>query len=704
MKYDGGKPLGKHFLRYGINYNHIESGGFAGFYSIAPGIQTNNGSNDEALAAAGPFPGGASNPLNYPVEQVTLSNGQGYSTERPGLGFPAGLLGPDNRFGAYIGDTWKIHPNLTMIYGLRWVRDTGRTDSDLPAIPQLDAAIPGGGGRVHQPDFNFAPQIGFAWDPKGDGKTVFRVGTGLFYENVIFNNVLFDRPLRLPTGAFLQNPLGCTNSRVAQGLPVPGGTATFPQALCSETIGQAAAGIAAFQASYAGLQKFDLSAPNPSYVVTDLAEGLNIPLGLFAPDYKTPRSVQMNVGFQHEIRPGMVLTMDYLRNISTHNLLSIDTNHVGDVRYFNKSAAQAAIAATLTQFGATSINQAIANGATMVDFANNGLTAPGADFGTTCPTSYGCAFPGINPAVASIQELEPIGRSVYNGLDVKLTDQVRHPIPGFRDVNLQISYSLSRFVSPGGVNPSTPGNNDQDFVIGAVDNANPLRFMGPSLLDRTHQLSFGGVADLPGSFRASVIGHFYSGLPLTLQVPNTGIGAGEIFRTDFTGDGTVADILPGTNMGSFGRGISASQLGSVIQNYNNTIANQATPAGQVLIQNGLLTLAQLQALGGVAPTITPPPAGQVGTSPLRAFDFKLSWDHKFAEHFEIEPSCGIYNAFNFVNYDLPPNTLTGLLNGSPGSVNGTTQGNRITNQVGLGTGVFALGAPRMIEFGMRIAF
>ena len=27
---------------------------------------------------------------------------------------------------------------------------------------------------------------------------------------------------------------------------------------------------------------------------------------------------------------GMVFTADYLRNVSTHNLLSIDTNHIGD--------------------------------------------------------------------------------------------------------------------------------------------------------------------------------------------------------------------------------------------------------------------------------------------------------------------------------------------------------------------------------------
>src|SRR6185437_9702925 len=103
---------------------------------------------------------------------------------------------------------------------------------------------------------------------------------------------------------------------------------------------------------------------------------------------------------------------------------------------------------------------------------------------------------------------------------------------------------------------------------------------------------------------------------------------------------------PGTKLGAFGRDVSASGLNSLITNYNNTVANQATPAGNVLIQNGLFTLAQLQALGGVAPTVPLAPAGQVGLDPLKDLDLKLSWAHKFGERVTIEPSVGAYNIFN----------------------------------------------------------
>ena len=65
-----------------------------------------------------------------------MGNGLGYSTSKAALGFPAGGLGPDNRILLYLGDSWKIKSNFTLTYGLRYERDTGRTDSQYAAIPQ----------------------------------------------------------------------------------------------------------------------------------------------------------------------------------------------------------------------------------------------------------------------------------------------------------------------------------------------------------------------------------------------------------------------------------------------------------------------------------------------------------------------------------------------------------------------------------------
>ena len=262
----------------------------------------------------------------------------------------------------------------------------------------------------------------------------------------------------------------------------------------------------------------------------------------------------------------------------------------------------------------------------------------------------------------------------------------------------RIGHRRCQLQLPGGGSataPGTPGSGDQDFVIPALDNANRFRYFGPSPLDRKHQLSFGGV--LPGGFRTGVVAHFYSALPASLYVPNTDSGPGEIFRTDFTGDGTVQDPLPGFNIGAYGRDVGRAALQQRSRTTIRTSRISPLPR-QLLVQKGLFTLAQLQALGGVAPSLPLPPSGQVPMDGLGTFDLRFSWGHKFKERLTVEPSVSFFNLFNFANFDLPQSTLNALLNGQPGSVNRTTYNEQVTQRVGVGNGVYSLGSPRFIEW------
>jgi hypothetical protein len=736
VKYDGSKVLGSHVIRYGGSFNHVQGGGFASFFKNGPQVASNVDTGEIAAAATGPFPGGASNPYNYPDDFVLLSNGLGFSTIKPALGFPAGGLGPDNRVLLYAGDGWKIKPNFTLTYGIRWARDTGRTDSQYPAIPGLNALMPGLGNQVNQPNNNWAPQLGFAWDPSKSGKTSIRGGIGLFYENAIWNNVLFDGPNREPTGAFLQFFPACAAPGAPAPLNVAGGQINLPGSasalgVCGAPgatsfplIGNALPAISALAQQYIAGSPLNLQAPNPAFVGSGLPNFFPPGNSMFNPDYKSPRSVQMNIGIQHELRRGMVLSVDYARNVQTHYLLGVDQNHAGDIRYFNLAGAQKAIATTLSKCGVATIDDAISGcpglhpatattpvgPASMGDFATYGLGSSTDQGGTSCPAAlgYDCAFGGINPNAPPLGFLSPVGRSVYNGLQMKWTDNVKAPFRGATGLNFTASYSLSRFDNTGGGvragSPVTAASGDQDFIVPALDNSNVNHYFGPSTLDRTHQISFGGYLDVRYGFQIGLIGHFDSPFSTTLTVPNTATGAGEIFRTDFTGDGTTQDPLPGTHVGSFDRGINAGNINSVINQYNSTVAGQPTPAGQVLIQNGLMTAAQLVSLGGVAPQVPLAPPGQVNLAWLRTMDMTLAWTYTIKERFTIKPSVGFYNIGNFVNFDLPESMMSGLLSGGTGSVNGTDYNGHFVNRVGVGTGVYSLGSPRQIEFALKLTF
>jgi hypothetical protein len=199
-----------------------------------------------------------------------------------------------------VGDTWRIKRNFSLNFGVHYVRDTGRTDSQVPPIPELNQWGAGLGDRIRNPNTNFGPQVGFAWDLKGNGKTVIRGGGGLLYENAVWNNLFFEAPARFAKGIFAYTPLVCyfgsalpfnwpsdpgtAGTLVGSGAGVSNGDGTVSPTFCGNTIASSGAQVlalsSAFQAAStaAGLQVTD----NPNYVGTNLsAAGIN-GLDLFA--------------------------------------------------------------------------------------------------------------------------------------------------------------------------------------------------------------------------------------------------------------------------------------------------------------------------------------------------------------------------------------------------------------------------------------
>lgn len=108
----------------------------------------------------------------------------------------------DSLFGGYFQDDWRIASNLTLNLGLRYEMLTLPTEAHdgFGVINQLFApAAVGGCAALIAPDntpgctipvhnmwrsnpttHNFAPRVGFSWDPFKDGKTAVRAGFGMF--------------------------------------------------------------------------------------------------------------------------------------------------------------------------------------------------------------------------------------------------------------------------------------------------------------------------------------------------------------------------------------------------------------------------------------------------------------------------------------------------------------------------------------------
>ena len=339
---------------------------------------------------------------------------------------------------------------------------------------------------------------------------------------------------------------------------------------------------------------------------------------------------------------------------------------------------------------------AIAAAATISDYGAFGLGGcEWASPGSPNP----CAFPGMNPNFNWMGIFGMQGKSRYNALQV----QVRGALPPLgkviQDWNMVASYSLSRYAAT---------NYDTASLGGGWNNDNVQEYYGPETLDRTHMLSVASLFTAPLGIRLNSIWRANSALPQYVAVPLVSGGPEEIFLTDFNGDCTTWDPLPGTNRGAFGRSVSnPAELNQLISNFNNNVVATFTPAAQAVIDAGLFTPEQLRALGAVANggnTVPLAPADQVMQDSFITTDLRISRPFKlWRERITIEPAAEVFNLFNVANYDLPGNTLTGLLTGETGSINGTIKANR-PNRAGFGSGSFAQGIPRAWQFAVRISF
>ena len=276
----------------------------------------------------------------FNIRQNIEQNGVfGFEGQETGNDFADFLLGAPDTYGQanagfqqnartrYLGlfgqDSWKVRPNVTFNYGLRW--DLSEpfydTKNELQAfVPGLQSTVfpnspegwvfPGDGGlpptisptRKH----NFAPRLGLAYSPGftdgvlghlfgGPGKSSIRAGTGIYYTTVEEAPLLFetgDAPFGLfytsPALTYLEQPFKSRTSSTIRvnGSPIPPPTSDV---------------------------KFSTFQPISGSTIVDTKNVL-------------PRTLQYNVNFQRQVSSSTVVTVAFVGSGGRHLITQIEAN------------------------------------------------------------------------------------------------------------------------------------------------------------------------------------------------------------------------------------------------------------------------------------------------------------------------------------------------------------------------------------------
>jgi hypothetical protein len=209
--------------------------------------------------------------------------------------------------GLFIQDDFKIHPRLTLNLGLRYDLQTPLTDPldrkltfvqgrQTTVVP---AAFPGmlfpgdegiGRGIVAADKNNFAPRVGLAWDPTGDGKTAVRAAFGIFYGSIggnMWNATADQQPFSIRQQ--FNNPGTLTDPYSN----LPGGVSPFP---------------------------FSFSPNNIRFILPAAISGPSL-------DFRIPYVYQFNLTVQRQLTNDLGVTAAYVSTLGHKFRLNRDLNY-----------------------------------------------------------------------------------------------------------------------------------------------------------------------------------------------------------------------------------------------------------------------------------------------------------------------------------------------------------------------------------------
>lgn len=238
----------------------------------------------------------------------------------------------------------------------------------------------------------------------------------------------------------------------------------------------------------------------------------------------------------------------------------------------------------------------------------------------------------------NVQEWQ--GRATYKGLLLRADKRFSH---GFQVLG---SYAYSS---------NTGTNNGNGFNLD-----NWLQNRGPLQNDYTNILNLAAVAHLPRRFELGVNFSYSSTLPFSAYV--SGI--------DFNGDGTTGDLLPGTTVNAFNRGMGRTDLEQLVTQSNSTYALTKDVQGLAIPRLAL-------------------PANYAFGDTFHSLDLRLSRSFVFRERWRLSLIGEVFNLYNKANLTGYSGDLTSAAFGQPTS---------------RATQVFGSGGPRAFQLALRVSF
>jgi len=304
--------------------------------------------------------------------------------------------------GLFAQDDWRIVPGLTVNFGVRYDIQFAPTDTQnresnftpgvqstafskvlvngVSTVSPIGMLFPGDAGvpktGAFTPYNHVSPRAGFAWDPYGNGKTVFHGGAGLFFGGIAGNE--WEVPSNFQpfaVRAAFSKVVSMTHPYSTDTSEFPGGINPFP--------------------SFA----FTPGAGSATFIKP-------VQVSSFDPHYSWPYDYQFNFGFQQEFGKGFALSVNYVASLNRKLPLYTDLN-----------PPQYNITATGTS-GASCTDTTKACG-----YANTSSTV-----NNRRPLNSMFGLSAASPLFSNVYVIQSTQTSNYNGLQANVEQRLTHRV------------------------------------------------------------------------------------------------------------------------------------------------------------------------------------------------------------------------------------------------------------------------------------